>query len=615
MVRTIDQADLHIHNGIASQNAGLHSALDTGIDSGNIFLGNSAADNSIDELVTLAGFVGLNGDLNMTVLALTAGLTLVLFFVSNSLADGFTISNLRCANVCFHLELAEQTVHDDFQVQLAHAGDDGLAGFLIRPSAEGGVFFSQLCQSDAHLLAASLGLGLDSNADNGIGEVHGLQNDGMILITQSITGGGVLQAHSSGNVACIAGFQVGAVVSVHLHDTAHTLVGVFAAVVHGGTCIDLTGVNTEEGQLTHERVSSDLKCQCCEGAVVVCMTLFLFIGLRIGTLDSGHIQGRRHIVNDCIQQLLNALVAVRRTAGHRNDRVVDGSLAQCLLDLFLGQLTFGEVLFHQSLVGLCDSLHQLAAVLFGLSLHIGGNVFHADIVAHIVVVDVSLHVDQVDDTLEGILSTDGQLNGNSVALQAVMEHIQAALEVCTHDVHLVDIHHAGNMILVSLTPNGFRLGLNAALSAQNGHRTVQHTQGALHLNGEVHVARGINDVDTVLILGIRLGIVLSLSVRPVAGGSSRSNGNTTLLLLCHPVHRSGTLVRFTDLVVNTGVVQDSLGGGGLTCVDVGHNADVSGHFQRNVSRHGFKPPSTQISSGNVQRHGLPRPSCEYPHAS
>ena len=254
-------------------------------------------------------------------------------------------------------------------------------------------------------------------------------------------------------------------------------------------------------------------------------------------------------------------------------------------------------------------------IFLGLGLHILGNVFHANIIAHIVVVHVSLHVDQVDDTLKGILGTDGQLNGNGIALQAVMQHIQAALEVCTHDVHLIHVHHTGNMIFISLTPYGFRLGLNAALSAQNGHRTVQHAQRALHLNSEVHMARGVDNVDTVLVLGIRLGIVLRLSMRPVAGGSSRSNGNTTLLLLCHPVHRSRALVSFTDLVVNTGVVQDSLGGGGFTCVDVGHNANVSGHCQRNVSSHGFKPPSTQISNGNVQRHGLPRPSCEYPHAS
>ena len=43
-------------------------------------------------------------------------------------------------------------------------------------------------------------------------------------------------------------------------------------------------------------------------------------------------------------------------------------------------------------------------------------------------------------------------------------------------------------------------------------------------------------------------------------------------------------MNFTDLMVNTGVVQDALGGGGLTCVDVGHDTDVTGHLQRYISR-------------------------------
>jgi hypothetical protein len=79
------------------------------------------------------------------------------------------------------------------------------------------------------------------------------------------------------------------------------------------------------------------------------------------------------------------------------------------------------------------------------------------------------------------------------------------------------------VIVISLTPNGLRLRLNAALGAEDGHRTVQHAQGALHLNGEVHVARGVDDVDAVrLILMGRAG--------PEAGGSGGGDGNTTLLL-------------------------------------------------------------------------------------
>ena len=49
--------------------------------------------------------------------------------------------------------------------------------------------------------------------------------------------------------------------------------------------------------------------------------------------------------------------------------------------------------------------------------------------------------------------------------------------------------------MVSLTPNGFGLGFHAALGAHNGDRTIQHAQGTLHLYSEVHMARGINNVN------------------------------------------------------------------------------------------------------------------------
>ena len=44
----------------------------------------------------------------------------------------------------------------------------------------------------------------NGNADNGLRELHGLQNDGMILITQSITSGGVLQTNNSSDITCVA---------------------------------------------------------------------------------------------------------------------------------------------------------------------------------------------------------------------------------------------------------------------------------------------------------------------------------------------------------------------------------------------------------------------------
>ena len=405
----------------------------------------------------------------------------------------------------------------------------------------------------------------------------------MILITQSITSGGVLQTDNGSNITCVAAVDILAVVGVHLQDTAHTLLGVLHGVVDSGTCLNLTGVNTEVCQLTNERVGSDLEGQSGKGSVVGRRTGLLLFGLRVHALDVLDVGRGGHIVNDRIQQLLNAAVLVGRTTGNGNQSICNGLLADSSLQFLTSDLLTLQVLFHQDFVVLGNSLNEDVAILLSLLLHVLGDGLAAHVVAHIVVVDLSVHVNEVNDTAEGILLTDRQLDGHAVGVQTIMQHLDAAEEVSTHGVHLVDVHHTGDFVFISLTPNGLRLRLDTTLCGQNGHRTVQNTQRTLDLNSEVNVARSVDNVDAVTILLERDRILLGLGVRPVAGGSSGSDGDTTLLLLNHPVHRGAAIVDLTDLMVDTGVVQDTLGSGRLAGIDMSHNADISRHLKRNFS--------------------------------
>ena len=87
------------------------------------------------------------------------------------------------------------------------------------------------------------------------------------------------------------------------------------------------------------------------------------------------------------------------------------------------------------------------------------------------------------------------------------------------------------------------------------------------------MAGGVDDVDLELFLG-----VVGLTV-PEAGGGGGLDGDAALLLLSHEVHRRSAVVGLTDLVVLAGVEEDALGGGGLTGIDVCHDADVADHAQ------------------------------------
>ena len=181
--------------------------------------------------------------------------------------------------------------------------------------------------------------------------------------------------------------------------------------------------------------------------------------------------------------------------------------------------------------------------------------------AHLVHVDLSLHLDQVHQAHEAGLGADGDLDRHGVGLQPLLHHVHHAEEVRAGDVHLVDVGQAGHVILGRLTPDGLGLGLHPALGAENGDRAVQHAQGTLHLDGEIDVAGSVDQVD--------------LMTAPFTGRRSGGDGDATLLLLLHPVHGRHALVHLADAVGTTGVIQDALGGRGLSGIDMRHDAYVA----------------------------------------
>ena len=144
-------------------------------------------------------------------------------------------------------------------MQLAHAGDDGLTRLLVGVGPEGGILLGQLGQSDAHLLLTGLGLGLDGDADHGLGEFHGLQDDRSLFIAERITGGGVLQTNDSSNITCVTAVDILAVVGVHLQDSSQTLVAVLGSIVNSAAGGDCARINSEEAELTDEGIGRDLE--------------------------------------------------------------------------------------------------------------------------------------------------------------------------------------------------------------------------------------------------------------------------------------------------------------------------------------------------------------------
>ena len=81
----------------------------------------------------------------------------------------------------------------------------------------------------------------------------------MLVITESITGGGELGGNDCRDITGVHLVNIGSVVCMHLHDTAETFVLTLGGVEYVRTGGDMTGVYAEEAELTNVRVGHDLE--------------------------------------------------------------------------------------------------------------------------------------------------------------------------------------------------------------------------------------------------------------------------------------------------------------------------------------------------------------------
>ncbi len=109
-------------------------------------------------------------------------------------------------------------------MQLAHPGDDGLAGLLVRLDAEGRILLGQLLERVAELLLVGLGLRLDRHRDDRLREVHRLEHDRVVGSRRACRRSTTLRSPTSGaDLAGVDLLDLLALVGVHAHDPADPL--------------------------------------------------------------------------------------------------------------------------------------------------------------------------------------------------------------------------------------------------------------------------------------------------------------------------------------------------------------------------------------------------------
>ena len=335
MVGTIVYGSVNTQYRESAEDTGLGCFLNTFTNCRNIFLRNRTADNCGIELECLFAvrIHGLELNLTMSVLSTSTGLFCVFAVNINRLGKGFLVCNLRSTNVCFHLELTQKSVYDNFQMELAHTSDNCLSCFLIRMGTEGRVFFCQFGKSFTQFTLACFGLGLNSKLNNRFREFHGFQNYRMLIVTDGITGCGELKANCCSDIAGKYLIQLLSLVSMHLQDTSNTFLLILCCIQHIRTGVHSSRIHTEECKLTNKRVSHNLECQSGKRFLVRRMS-FHFVSIQISSLNRRDVRRRRHILKHCIQKLLYTLVPVCGTAANRDSCTFACSFSQNCLKFF-----------------------------------------------------------------------------------------------------------------------------------------------------------------------------------------------------------------------------------------------------------------------------------------
>ena len=179
----------------------------------------------------------------------------------------------------------------------------------------------------------------------------------------------------------------------------------------------------------------------------------------------------------------------------------------------------------------------------------------------VTVPDDSFHFDEVNYANKFVFRANRQLNRAGVTAQFFFNGVGRADKVRTDAVHFVNVSNTRNVVFIRLTPYGFRLGFYTLHAVKTAHGTVQHTQRTFHFGRKVHVAGSVNNVE--------------LAIFPYAVDGRGGNRDTSFAFLFHPVGYGRTIVRFTDFVHFSGVIQNTFGSGGLTRINVRDNTDIS----------------------------------------
>ncbi len=468
-------------------------------------------------------------------------------------------------------------LHRHLQVQFAHAGQQGLPGLRIGADRQRRVLLGEPGQRPGEPPGVGGADGLDRHRHHRLGRRGALQHQRVLPGAQRRPGPHALGARHGDDVAGRRGLDLGVPVGAQAQHPRDALGAARGRVPHDVPLPQGSGIDPQTGQPAGGG-GVHLERQCGERAFGVGLAPHL--GALPAARHRGQVERGRQVVRHRVQQRFHPLVAVGGAAEHHHALTRSGEIAQGRAQGGRGQRAVLAELLERNGVPFGHGLLQRAA-----SPHRLGAQLRGDRCLHGLAGPVGpgqrAQAEQVDDAPEAVLGAHRQLRHQRNGVQPPPDGGDRGVQVGAGPVHLVDQDDPGHAVPVGLPPHRLALRLDAGHGVQDHHRAVQDTQGALHLVGEVDVARSVDQVDPPAL--------------PGAADGGREDGDAPLAFLGVEVGDGGALVHLAAAVDGAGGVQDPLRDGGLAGVDVGEDAQVAdvgegeGGAAGEVVAHGLRP--------------------------
>ena len=172
MKRSVVQGHADVHDRISRNHSPIQSFFNSFLNGRNKFPRNGTANHLIFKFKANAPFHRVNPEPHVTILTSAAGLTNIFSFLFNLRPNSFAVSHLGFSHIGLHFELSLHSINQNFQMKLAHTGNNRLTGFAVGFDFKSWVFLCQMMKGNTHFFLISLGFGLNSHTNNRFREIN-----------------------------------------------------------------------------------------------------------------------------------------------------------------------------------------------------------------------------------------------------------------------------------------------------------------------------------------------------------------------------------------------------------------------------------------------------------